>query len=474
MRSVPHRVVCLLGLDDGVFPRQGSVDGDDALARDPLTGERDARSEDRQLLLDAILAATQTLVVTYTGANEFSGHQRPPAVPLKEVLDALDVTASTDDGRPVSEAVTVRHPLQPFDPRNVSPAGLVPGTTFSFDAAAAAGARAAAGPRSEPPPFLDGRLAPRAPGDVSLDDLVRFWTDPIKGFLGRDGVDIALPTEEEQPEDALPVEIDNLAQWAVGDRVLGDLLAGLSEAVVKQREWRRGELPPGQLGWRMLGRIVDRAQPVYGAAVALRTSAPRAVDVAVDLGDGRRLVGTVAQVYGDRLVPVTYSRLGAKHRLASWVRLLALAASDDDRSWTAHTLGRPHSRSRDAVATSLLGPLDHTARDLLRDLVVLRDRGLRAPLPLPLKASLGYARARRSHADVPDALVKAGYDWRDSRFPGEQSDPAVLKIWGRLEEPPEVGGSPAPGEEFPGETGRFGALAMRVWGPLVQAEQGSW
>ena len=54
MRSVPHRVVCLLGLDDGVFPRQSIRDGDDVLARDPWVGERDPRSEDRQLLLDAI------------------------------------------------------------------------------------------------------------------------------------------------------------------------------------------------------------------------------------------------------------------------------------------------------------------------------------------------------------------------------------------------------------------------------------
>ena len=60
MRSVPHRVVCLVGLDDGVFPRLGVVDGDDVLARDPMTGERDIRSEDRQLLLDAIGAATET------------------------------------------------------------------------------------------------------------------------------------------------------------------------------------------------------------------------------------------------------------------------------------------------------------------------------------------------------------------------------------------------------------------------------
>jgi exodeoxyribonuclease V gamma subunit len=474
MRSVPHRVVCLLGLDDGVFPRQGSADGDDVLARNPLTGERDARSEDRQLLLDAILAATQTLVITYTGANEFSGQPRPPAVPLGEVLDALDLTAVTSDASAVSTAVTLRHPLQPFDPRNVSPGGLVVGETFSFDASAAAGARAATGPRRAPAPFLDAPLEARSPGDVQLADLLRFWGDPVKGFLGRDGVDLALPADEEQPEDALPVEIDSLAQWAVGDRVLTDLLAGLDPDIVKQREWRRGELPPGQLGWRMLGQIIERARPLQAAAAELRTASPRAVDLAVDLGAGRRLVGTVPEVYADRLVPVTYSRLGAKHRLASWLHLLALAASDDDHNWSAHTLGRPHSRSRDTVATSLLGPLDHTAIDVLRDLVALRDRGLRAPLPLPLKASLGYVRARRTRADVPDALVKAGYDWKDGRFPGEQSDPAALRIWGRLEDPPEVRGTPLPGEEFPGETGRFGALAMRVWSPLVEAEQGSW
>src|SRR5881628_3099605 len=92
MRSVPHRVVCLVGLDDGIFPRLGVVDGDDVLAREPMTGERDIRSEDRQLLLDAIGAATEKLVITYTGADQYSGRERPPAVPLAELLDTLDMT----------------------------------------------------------------------------------------------------------------------------------------------------------------------------------------------------------------------------------------------------------------------------------------------------------------------------------------------------------------------------------------------
>ena len=136
MRSVPHRVVCLLGMDDGVFPRAGAIDGDDVLARRPVTGERDPRSEDRQLMLDAIMSATEHLVVTYTGANETTGQPRPPAVPLGELLDTLDTTVTGGKAH-----VLRRHPLQAFDPRN-----LEAEAPFSFDRAALDGARAAARP----------------------------------------------------------------------------------------------------------------------------------------------------------------------------------------------------------------------------------------------------------------------------------------------------------------------------------------
>jgi exodeoxyribonuclease V gamma subunit len=234
-------------------------------------------------------------------------------------------------------------------------------------------------------------------------------------------------------------------------------------------------LPPGQLGWRILKQLLERAVPLAAEAARLRTRPPGVVEVDVDLGAGRRLRGSVADVYGDRLVPVSYSRLGAAHRLQSWIRLLALTATDEDRSWTAHTLGRPaNSRSRDAFSVSLLGPLDHRAAETLRELVALRDRGLCEPLPLPLKASLSYARVRRTMATQDEALRKAGWDWDDGRFPGEQSHTAHVRVWGRRAGLPGLGEPPRPGEEFDGETTRFGALAMRLWSPVLTAEQGSW
>ena len=479
MRSVPHRVICLVGLDDGVFPRVGAVDGDDVLARDPLTGERDPRSEDRQLFLDAVLAATDTLVITCTGSNEYSGQERPPAVPVGELLDALDVTATPPgETASVREVVRVEHPLQPFDERNFDAGRLGTDAPFSHDRTALAAARAARGERVPAPPLLTAPLPPPGPGDVQLEDLVAFFCrrgGPVAGFLSAQRLDVTLPREDEPLQDGLPVELDQLQRWQVGDRLLADLLSGADPDQVRQQEWRRGALPPGQLGWRLLTDLLGEVTPIAGAARDLRTRPATQVDVDVDLGGGRRLRGTVPDVFGDRLVPVSFSRLGAAHRLTSWLRLLALASSDEERSWTAHTLGRPaSSRSRDAVGTSLLGPLDHTARDLLGDLVAMRDRGLCEPLPLPLKASFAYAKLRRTKGTVDEALRKAGWDWDDGKFPGECSDPAHVAAWGAGAGLPGLDQPPGPDEDHPGETTRFGALSLRLWGPLLTREQGSW
>ena len=113
MRSVPHRVIVLLGLDDGAFPRSPGIDGDDVLARDPCVGERDPRSEDRQLLLDALVAAEERLVVIYTGADPVSGAERPPAVPVGELLDTVEVMTAVSRADVVirAPAAALRRPL---------------------------------------------------------------------------------------------------------------------------------------------------------------------------------------------------------------------------------------------------------------------------------------------------------------------------------------------------------------------------
>ncbi|MEH3140644.1 MAG: exodeoxyribonuclease V subunit gamma [Mycobacterium kyogaense] len=453
MRSVPHRVVCLVGLDDGVFPRQGVTDGDDVLARDPATGERDSRSEDRQLLLDAIGAATERLVITYTGANEYSGQRKPPAVPLVELLDALDVTTP----HPVRERVHIRHPLQPFDIDNVTPGalGTRPGEPFTFDTSALTAARATTGQRTVRPPLVGAPLPAPPLDDVGLDDLVAFFKDPVKGFFR--ALDFTLPWDVDTVEDGMPVEIDALAEWKIGARMLEDMQRGMTPAQAQQAEWRRGSLPPGRLGWRQAQELAQRAAALAAAAQQHRTSAPRAfdVDVAIDtaVSAGRRVTGTVPRVYGERLVWVTYSKLDGRHLLESWIRLVALAARHPGREWSAVCIGR--AKRGDTPRQRLLGPPED-AVGVLADLVEMYDDGRRRPIPLPPKTSYAWAETEH-HRGSPSR--EAGWKWKSSKYPGEDAEPAHVMVWGAGRPLVDLVAAGLP------------QYATRLWSPMLRAER---
>ena len=459
MRSVPHRVVCMIGMDDGSFPRHGVADGDDVLARAPRTGERDVRSEDRQLFLDALCAAQERLVVTYTGADPRSGAEVPPCVPLGELLDALDAIARTPDGRPARDDVVVRHPLQPFDPRNFGAA-----EPFSFDPNGLAGARAATGDRQPVPPLVARPLAPVPAADVELDDLVRFLQHPARAFL-RQRLGISTWDDDDEPDDALPVGLDGLESWAIGDRILRQCLNGATPTQCVEIERRRGDLPPGPLGAAVLRDIGGRVDALLAACATERETSPRTVDVTITLDDGRVVAGTVAGVRGTHLLDVHYSTLAAKHRLTAWVRHLALVAGTGDPTVRTVTVGRRNN----GVKRVIIGGVDvATARDVLAELVALRDAGLREPLPMALKASAEYAGRRHTGADVSDARAEAQRAWDGSRFENENAQPEHLlafdgcRTWAEFTAEPDHG--------FPDETTRFGVLARRLWTPLLDNE----
>ncbi|QBS39817.1 exodeoxyribonuclease V subunit gamma [Nocardia sp. CS682] len=461
MRSVPHRVVVLLGLDDEVFPRTSGVDGDDVLARNPLLGERDPRSEDRQLLLDAMLAAQDKLLVFHTGADPVTGAHRPPAIPVAELLDVLRAHV----GAAGMDAVVTRHPLQAFDRRNFRA-----DAPFSFDTVALAGALSAGEPAQPRPAFLPEPLPAPELTDVALADLISFVEHPIRAFLWQ-RLGLRVPEHEEDIADRLPIELDGLAKWELGERLLAARLTGADPAGLRAAEWRRGTLPPFGFGAAVLDEVEHTVDKLVRAAQGDYEGAPRAVDIAVDLGNGRRLTGTVPEVRGETLVRTTFSRLAPKHRIAAWVSLLALAVTED-RTWRAVTTGRGQF-GRPAWRSEITAPDMPAARGILRELVALRDAGLTEPLPIAPGATAAYAERRFRGADTDEAIVAAEREFNGGpNGPGpfgDHTDRHLRYVWGpapRLEHLMEL---PAPPGE-PGETTRFGALARRMWAPLLSAE----
>ena len=228
-----------------------------------------------------------------------------------------------------------------------------------------------------------------------LADLVAFFRDPVKGFFR--ALDYTLPWEVDGVEDAMPVDINALEEWTVGDRMLARHVArhgGRGSAARRVAARHAAAGPAGVAQGHRDPRPGRRCWPTPPWRTARPT--PTAVDVDIDLG-GRRLTGTVSPVFGDRLVSVTYSKLGGRHLLQSWIPLLALLAHDPGRDWSAVCIGRP-KRGTTPQREHLRRPAE-PAVDLLADLVAMYDEGRREPLPLPVKTSYAWAEAVHSHGD---------------------------------------------------------------------------
>ncbi len=483
MRSVPHRVVCILGLDDGEFPRRARRDGDDLMLAEPHVGDRDPRAEDRQMLLDALLAATERLIVTYTGNDERTNLRRPPAVPVGELLDIVERTVSCADGS-AREQVVIHHPLQPFDPRNFTAGRLVPGRAWGFDPQALAGANALNRPRQPGRPFLLAPLPPRDDTVVELVNLIRFVEHPVKALL-RDRLGISVGEFFDEVQDAIPVELDALEQWGVGQRLLEGVLAGAELKACMQAEIARGALPPGELARPALAEIGAVVGQIAGAAKDLGADRdPGSLDLNLALPDGRTLAGTVTGVCGDTLRTVSYSRVKPRERLRAWVRLLALSAARPERPFESVVIGRARADARWAgVTVARIPPLADTpearrgtALGHLAVLLELYDRGMCEPLPLACDTSAAYAQAVVAGEDGDSAAAAARAAWETVfRYDKEDRDPEHMLVYGdaiplaQLLEAGPRDDEQGPGWDDAGST-RFGRYALRLWRGLLAVE----
>jgi exodeoxyribonuclease V gamma subunit len=405
--------VCVPGHDDGEFPRRSRRDGDDLILQDPHVGDRDPRAEDRQMLLDALMAATERLIITYTGNDERTNLRRPPAVPVGELLDVIERTA----GPEARQEVVICHPLQPFDPRNFITGGLVPDRPWGFDRNALAGAEALSGPRRAPSRLLATALPDQRQDVIELERLVSFAERPVRALL-RDRLGISLSESFEEIEDAIPVELDSLEQWTVGQRLLDGVLSGAAIDDCIAAERARGSVPPGELGTAPLRSIKPVVDRIASAARELGEATPTSLDVNVALPDGRRLAGTIAGVCGTTIRTISYSRVRPRERIRAWVRLLPLTLARPDERHEALVIGRarPGAARGAGITVARIEPVaPEEARDQLAAIVDLYDRGMREPLPLACETSAAYVAAGEDAAREAWTTDYGDYDKEDRK-----------------------------------------------------------
>ena len=442
----PAKVVCVMGLNDGAFPRFTSPASFDLVGIDRRRlGDRDLRDEDRFAFLEALLTARRSFLVTCTGRDLRENTPIPPSVVVSELKDYLAQRFSH------SADVEIRHPLQPFSRRYFDGADA---KLFSYSAAMAAAARAAATPAGTDPQPFDGKLpATAVPVEVDLDALIRFFHNTSKHYV-RHRLGMSLETGEEVLEAEEPLDLDTLSRWQLRNDIAGSLLdaAGTAADIDTDADARenglraRGLLPPANVGRIEQRRTEEAVAPLVNALAgfeAHRRAPAREVDVTVA---GVRITGEVAGFDAGKRV-LLWWRIGEvrpKDRIEVWLRLLALASAGD-RPGRAHLIGL----GKDGVTQSeLLAPNRDDADALLARWLEVWRQGQSAPLPFFPATSWAWVTGQ----DPDKAAMNAWYDeWRNR---GEGRDAYHRMV---------VGDDPV--------SDAFGQLAEALLRPLAAARQ---
>ncbi|NTU58676.1 MAG: exodeoxyribonuclease V subunit gamma [Chlorobiaceae bacterium] len=417
MRSIPFRVVAMIGMNDGAFPRQQRPPGFDLISRNPRKGDRSVRGDDRYLFLESILSARDVLYLSYIGQSIRDNSTIPPSVLVSELLDAIQRGFDFTGDETAESRLLLHHRLQGFNP-----AYFTKGTgLFSYSAE---NFRALAGRNSErvSVPFLDELL--NEPSEelrsVTIDDLARFYANPSAWFLtNRLGLkpDSAVkPLEEREPFGA-----DGLDAYLLRQELLQAIFDGGDPRALFPVFRSRGMLPPATHGEQVFLALLQEVEEFAGRVRECDSSGGTA-EVAVDLELGLfRLSGKLERVSNDNQLFYRCARMKATDRIRSWISHLVLNAALNG-----------------AQGETLLVMLDrsvryHTvdnARVELEKLLGFYWQGLREPLPFFPRSSCAWAEKAGSNED--DRLNAASKAWHDGYGgrDGEGSDPAFYRCFG--------------------------------------------
>ena len=466
LRGVPFRVVCVLGLDQDSVGSP-APDAADLVAAGPQIGDPDPRSEFRQWLLEAVLAARDHLVVVREGRDVRSSHPVPQIVPAAELFDAVVALVPEGDRPAARESFETTHPRHSFDEQCLVAGALVPGTPWSF---AARDLDAAERRRHRPDhrrPFLDAPLEQDAVEVVELEDLHAFLADPVATFV-RQALGANLPRATDEIDDVLPVDPDGLELHRLGQDLLESRVQGIDDTVWRSSERAKGTLPPGVLEDRLFTDVSNEVDALLteAAHLGIRSGDPVLYDVDVTLADGVRIVGTVPLGLDDPTPGpgrVQFTRPRESHRLGAWLDLMMLVASEPTVPWRSVVVTRAAGRGRPLEPVVLepapSGDLRAMATTALVRVVDLYRRGLREPLPL-----------FSSYSAAVHAGGSADASWRDHEGRGDGTRPAVRLVFGDVDVD-EIDALPARADD-PGATGnRVERYAHHLWGAVDETSR---
>jgi exodeoxyribonuclease V gamma subunit len=420
MRSIPFKIIALVGMNGDAYPRQFQPVGFDIISRYPRLGDRSRRNDDRYLFLEALLSARDLFFLSYVGQSTRDNSPIPPSVLVSELLDYID-QGFFMEREEVRDRMVTRHRLQAFNPAyfNGDP------RLFSFSRENFLTAQN----------FFQGQEAPCSvitrglptPEEqwrqVNLNDLCRFFSHPVR-FLFNGRLGIRLHEESPILEEREPFDLRGIERYGLENWLLEKSLEGrrLEELLPLARA--SGRLPHGAIGavlFKEMGRGVWDF--MEGTAPYRKEDVLDPLEIDLEISE-YRLRGRLSPIYPKHLFQYRYARIRIVDRIRAWIHHLVLNSQQRRGYPGSSLLMGLNPKNREAWITLSYKPVKGSSKILAR-LLEIYWSGLSLPLHLFPASSWRYAETiGRGDGSDAEALRRARKVWlgSDHAF-GEGQDP---------------------------------------------------
>lgn len=400
MRSIPAKVVCLIGMQHDAFPRDLREPVFNIMANDPKAGDRSKREDDTYLFLEALISARNTFYLSHVGRSQQDNADIPPSVLVDELTEYIN-----DNFNIAPSLLKTQHPLQAFSAVNFNAANP---RLFTYSRDNCVAGRFLQTP-AQNRPFFDKPLSPPADAwrQCRLDQLTAFFSHPVR-FIMEKRLNLFLSNQIVGIDDRENFNLNALDRHRMTQQMLGARLTQDGPKSTYAYYHAKGDLPHGTVGKVIYEQLdLDVAAFVRQLDACLPQSQPSSISVDFNIG-AFQVTGELDAIYPQNRIVYRMAKLRPVDLLSMYIHHLALNLMDQTQT----------------PCTSMLICKDRIwhfrpttdARNVLERFLEIYWQGLHEPLPFFPRAAWAYAQKRHKGAGADDAMKSARQQWRENRY----------------------------------------------------------
>lgn len=317
MRSIPFKVVALLGLNFDKFPRKDTAISFNLINEEKRKGDRNTKDNDKHLFLETLLSAQKYLYISYIGQSVADNAMFPPSVLVDELVDYIDeATEKGENKSNIRNAIIVKHPLHSFSSKYGNENNLYNYLQLN--------------PETVADILGDEKSDVEIKFDISVESIISFFKNPIKYYYNN-VLEIKYYNDDELLPETEIFSLDVLDKWILKSELL-KRFENIDDGI--ETEWiKKGSIPLKNVGKIVYSELVNDVHPIYKTLKEI-TQDKVEETISIDLEIGQfSITGNLNRVFDGVLVYVVFrENIKAKDYLEAYLKYLLARASGKIKS----------------------------------------------------------------------------------------------------------------------------------------------